>query len=149
MRSRTRRKPSMRVRMATRLLVAGAIGGHTAAALVIAIVAIARGTNGLVSALLAAVVALAFNIIGHAVQVMVADADPKKVLVASLASYTLRVTVLGVVLMLVLSNAEKFTFLDAPSVVWTTVAVVFGWLGAEFWAYNRLRIPVFDIDEEN
>ena len=69
------------------------------------------------------------------------------VMIAALASYGGRVTVLGLLLMLSLSNAERFAQLDPVAVVVTTVTVVFGWLGAELWVFSRLRIPTYDEPE--
>lgn len=103
-----------------------------------------RGLPGGVSAAVAGVLTIAFFTIGQAVQVLVADAPAKKVMIASLASYGGRVTALGLLLMLALSNSERVALLDPVAVVITTIAVVFGWLGAEFWVYSRLRIPVYD-----
>ncbi len=58
-------------------------------------------------------------------------------MIAALASYGVRVTVLGLLLMLSLSNAERFARLDPVAVVVTTVTVVFGWLGAEICGFSR------------
>lgn len=89
-------------------------------------------------------VTIAFFTIGQAVQIWVADAPPKQVLFASLASYGLRVTLLGMALMVVLDQADRFAWLHSMGLVVTTFVVVFCWLVAEFRAFRRLRIPVFD-----
>lgn len=135
---------SPNVRNARRLLAGGAIGGHAAALLLIGVFLVVGGVNSGVSAALAAAVTLAFNVIGMAVQLRVADAPAKLVLFAALASYAVRVSVLGIVLMVVLANADKVAFLDPIAVVVTTIGVVIGWLALEFWTFSRLRIPVFD-----
>ena len=86
--------------------------------------------------------------VGHAVQVMVSDADPKVALVAALVSYVARVTVMGMVLAVVLFNADKFEWLQPVAVVWGVFVVLFGWLATELWVFSRLRIPVYDPPDE-
>lgn len=148
MAERTRRGPSGAVKRARKLLVGGAVGGHVAAVLVISVSWFFGGPEHAASAAIASVLVLAFNIIGHAVQVMVADADVRVVIVAALVSYTARVSVMGMVLMLVLSNAERFEWMRPAAIVWGVVVVLFGWLAVEFWVFSRLRIPVYDPPDE-
>lgn len=139
-----RARPSRDAARARRLLAVAAVGGHTGAAVCVVAFWAVRGPLSALSAAVAAVVTLAFNVIGQAVQVLVADAKPESILIASLGSYALRVGVLGVLLAAVLAGADRFDWLDPVAVVWGTIAVVVCWLTAEFWAYSRLRIPVFD-----
>jgi len=135
------------VARARRLLTGGAVGGH--AALVVAVVAfgLTGGVAGAISAALAGILTVAFFTIGQAVQILVADADPRTVLFASLVSYIARVGGLGALLALALSNAEKLTSMNTTAVAATTIVVVLGWLGAEIWVFSRLRLPVFDETE--
>lgn len=140
----TRRRTSDNVLRARRLLAGSAAGGHAGALVVVAVFWLLEGPASGISAALAAVVTLAFNMIGLGVQVLVADAPTKTVMIAALASYGLRVSVLGMVLMVVLSNADRFALLDPVAVVVATTVVVFTWLAAEFWTFSRLRIPAFD-----
>ncbi len=137
-------RPSPNVERARRLLAGGALGGHLALLIMVAIFAGAGGAAGALSAAVAGILTIAFFTIGQAVQVLAADAPPKKVMIVSLASYGGRVTALGLLLMLALDNAERIALMDPVAVVLTTTVVVFGWLGAEFWVYSRLRIPVYD-----
>lgn len=139
-----RRGPSPNVRRARTLLLGSAIGGHAAALASVGLFLALRGPAAAAWAAVAAVVTLAFNIIGQGVQVVVADAPARTVFVAALASYLLRVTALGLLLQLVVSNADRFANLDPVAVVVTTIAVVVAWLATEFWVYSRLRIPVYD-----
>jgi len=142
------RPASGNVTRARRLLTGAAIGGHVVGLVCVLAFWLARGPASGISAAVAAAVTLAFSIIGQAVQVLVADAPAKTVMIASLASYGGRVSVLGIVLLLALDNAERVAAMDPVAVVVTTIAVVFGWLTAEFRVYSRLRIPVFDEPEE-
>lgn len=136
--------PTANRRRALRLLTGAAIGGHLAALVCVVGFWLARGPASGLSAAIAAAVVLAFSIIGQAVQVLVADAPAKTVMVAALASYGGRVSVLGIVLMMALSNSARFVAMDPIAVVVTTIGVVIGWLGAEFRVYSHLRIPVYD-----
>jgi ATP synthase protein I len=143
-----RARPSDNVARAVALLKGGLIGGHLAALVVVGAFLVGRGAASAASAAVAAAVTLAFYTVGLAVQVAVADAPPSRVLFASLASYGLRVTVLGLLLAVSLSNAHLVGGMDPVAVVVATVAVVVCWLVGEFWVYARLRIPVHDPPEE-
>jgi len=131
-------------RRAQQLLVGGAAGGHLALLLAVLGFAVARGLPAALSAAVAGIVTIAFFTIGQAVQVLVADAPARRVLIASLASYGLRVSVLGGLLMLALANSARIAWLDPIAVAVSTIAVVVGWLAAELWTYSRLRIPIYD-----
>lgn len=129
---------------ARKLLIGGLVGGHLAG---LAAVLASWGWSGALaaaSAAVAAAVTLVFFTIGQAVQLAVAEASARLVLVAALASYFVRVTALGLLLMVVLGEPERFGGLDAVAVVAATIAVVVGWLAGEIRAYSLLRIPVFD-----
>ncbi len=139
--------PSANVMRARRLLTAGAAGGHAALLLCVGAFAMTGGLSGGISAALAGILTILFFTIGQAVQVMVADADPRTILVAALASYIGRVVGLGALLALALANADRLTAMNPTAVAVTTIAVVLGWLGVEIWAFSRLRLPVFDETE--
>ena len=139
--------PSPNVARARRLLAGGAIGGHVALLIAVTAFGLAGGVAGAISAALAGILTVAFFTIGQAVQILVADADPRTVLFASLVSYIARVGGLGALLALALSNAEKLTSMNTTAVAATTIVVVLGWLGAEIWVFSRLRLPVFDETE--
>jgi hypothetical protein len=139
--------PSPNVMRARRLLAGGALGGHAALVSCVVAFAIAGGVPGAVSAALAGILTVAFFTIGQAVQVLVADADPRTVLFASLVSYIARVGGLGALLALALANADRFKAMNTTAVAVTTIAVVLGWLAAEIWVFSRLRLPVFDETE--
>jgi len=132
---------------ARRLLAGGAVGGHAGLLACVVAFGIAGGVSGAVSAALAGVLTIAFFTIGQAVQVLVADADPRTVLFASLVSYVARVGGLGALLAVALANADRFKAMNATAVAVTTIVVVLGWLGAEIRVFSRLRIPVFDETE--
>ena len=132
---------------ARRLLLGGLAGGHLAAVLAVLGCGIGGGLVAGASAAVAAVTTLAFFTIGQGVQVLVAEAPPKQVLLAALASYGVRVSALGLLLMLALSHPERLGQLQPVPVVIGTIAVVIGWLAGEIRVHSRLRIPVFDSNE--
>ena len=129
---------------ALRLLRAGVLGWHLGALPVIGLGLAWAGTAGGVSGLLGAGMVLIFSGLGMAVQIVVADRDPRQVLVASLASYAIRAALLGMVLAAYLNNllpGLRTGWLAAGILVCTVT-----WLVAEVVVFARMRIPVFDSD---
>lgn len=139
---RTRLSPAGR-RAAT-LLRAGAIGGHLAAVSAVGVTIVVAGAPAGVWAAIGAAAALAFYTIGLATQVLVADSSPRTVLFAALASYALRVTVLGLALAAALASPAFLAMVHPGGLFTGVAAVVVGWLGFEIATYRRLRIPVYD-----
>lgn len=137
-------EPSPSALRARRLLAGGAVGGTVAMLATVLGFWVGRGPAAALSAAFFGLLTLVFFTIGQAVQVLVADASPGVVMFAALASYGIRVTALGLLLMLSLGDAGLFAWLDPAAVVVTTVTVVFGWLGVEVWVFTRLRIPTYD-----
>ncbi len=133
---------------ATRLLSAGAAGGHAAALVVVPLMLLIRGPSGGLSALVAGLGVLAFMGLGQAVQVWLADSDPTWVLVGSLGSYAFRVGLPLTALVMLGTSPERLTGVDRTAVAVTAITIVLAWLGAEMWAFSRLRIPAFDQPQE-
>ncbi|WP_342371683.1 hypothetical protein PCC79_09575 [Propioniciclava soli] len=130
-------------RRAQRLLVGGLAGGHLVALAVVAGFAVAGGASAAASALLGAGATLVFYTVGLGVQVAVADAPPRTVLWASLASYVLRVSVFGLLLGVALTRVDALAWVDDVALVVGTIGALLGWLVAEVWVYSRLRIPTY------
>jgi hypothetical protein len=141
--------PSPDTVRAQKLLLGGAIGGHAGALIVTVAFFVLRGTASGVSCLIACAITLAFYIVGQAVQVMMADAAPAKVLTASLASYAVRVSALGGLLAIAMTQQHRLSGMDPLAVVVGTVAVVASWLAAEIATFSRLRFPVYDPPSRN
>lgn len=123
------------------------MGGHVALLVAVVAFGLTGGVAGAISAALAGVLTVAFFTIGQAVQILVADADPRTVLFAAMVSYIARVGGLGALLAIALTNADRLKSMDTTAVAATTIVVVLGWLGAEIWVFSRLRLPVFDETE--
>ena len=140
---RARPRPSVHVERARKLLVGGLVGGVAAAVLAMVGFGIGMGPRGLASAALASVMVLFFYSVGQLVMVRFADAGARLLLSVALASYTGRVVVLGLVLLLYARFADRFPVI--PMVVFlSTVAVVVGWLVVEVIVFSRLRVSVYD-----
>ncbi|GAA3714843.1 hypothetical protein GCM10022204_37630 [Microlunatus aurantiacus] len=138
--------PSIHVVRARKLLVGGLVGGVAAALLSLVLFTVLDGTRGLASAGLAAAMVLFFYGVGQLVMVAFADAGARTLLAVSMASYTARVVVLGLVLLVYNKNSDAFPALWPMAIFLTTVAVVVGWIVAEVWVFNRLRIGAYDTE---
>lgn len=132
---------------ARKLLYGGLAGGVGAAVLAMVGFGIGMGLRGLASAALASAMVLFFYAVGQLVMVRFADAGARLLLSVALASYTGRVLVLGLVLLLYARFSAHLPVV--PIVVFlSTVAVVVGWLVVEVIVFSRLRISVYDVNDE-
>ena len=131
---------------ARKLLYGGLVGGVAAAVLSMIGFGAGMGLRGLGSAALASVMVLFFYSVGQLVMVRFADAGARLLLSVAMASYTTRVVVVGLVL-LVFSRFSDRLPVDPTVVFLSTIAVVVGWLVVEVIVFSRLRITVFDEPE--
>lgn len=141
--------PSVHVVRARKLLLGGAVGGLAAAVVSIVVMGLLYGRSGVGSGLLAAAMVLFFYGLGQYVMVRFADAGARTLLIVSMTSYTARVVVLGLVLLVFQRNAERWDSLTPMAVFLTTIAVVAGWLVAEIAVFSRLRIGVYDTEYDS
>jgi hypothetical protein len=107
---------------------------------------IAYGMPGLASAALAAAMVLFFYGAGQYVMVLFADAGARTLLAVSMCSYTTRVVLIGLVLVLYNRNYESWPTLVPMVIFVTTMVVVVGWLAVEIFVFSRLRIGVYDTE---
>jgi hypothetical protein len=138
--------PSIHVIRARKLLRGGAVGGVAASALCLAGFALGYGWPGVLSAGLAAAMVLFFYGLGQYVMVLFADAGARTLLTVSMCSYTTRVVVLGLVLVLYNRYHQTWPTLVPMVIFVTTIAVVAGWLTVEIFVFSRLRIGVYDTE---
>ena len=131
---------------ARQLLLGGLAGGVGAAVLCLIGFGLAAGTTGLASAALAAAMVLFFYTVGQLVMVAFADAGARTLLAVAMASYTARVVVLGLLLLIFNRHAASWPALHPLAVFLTTIAVVAGWLIVEVIVFSRLRIQIFDTE---
>ncbi|WP_158548004.1 hypothetical protein [Desertihabitans brevis] len=130
---------------ARRLLVGGVIGCHALALPAVLVWAVVDGARGLLSALVGLALVLVFDTIGQAVQIRFAGAAPRVLMRASLLSFGLRASVLGL-LVVGWSNlpAESVARVNAMALAVTGGLSVVGWLVGVVLTYRRLRIPIYD-----
>jgi hypothetical protein len=138
--------PSIHVVRARKLLLGGAIGGVSASVLCMIGFTIGYGTSGLISAALASAMVLFFYGVGQYVMVLFADAGARTLLTVSMCSYTARVVLLGLVLVLYNSHREAWPTLIPMAIFVTTIIVVAGWLVVEIFVFSRLRIGAYDTE---
>ena len=139
-------KPSIHMQRARKLLLGGAAGGMAASLICLTGFGLSHGVPGLVSAALAAVMVLFFYGAGQYVMVLFADAGARTLLAVSMASYTTRVVLIGLVLVLYDRYHESWPTLVPMVIFVTTILVVVGWLGVEVFVFSRLRIGVYDTE---
>jgi hypothetical protein len=138
--------PSVHVIRARKLLIGGAVGGVTAASVCLIGFSVAYGMSGLISAALAAAMVLFFYGVGQYVMVLFADAGARTLLAVSMSSYTARVVILGLVLVLYNAHHEAWPKLTPMVIFLTTIIVVAGWLVVEVFVFSRLRIGAYDTE---
>lgn len=136
--------PSVHVQRARKLLLGGAVGGVAAALACLAVFGLLHGSSGVLSAAAASALVLLFYAVGQQVMVLFADAGARLLLSVALFSYTTRVLLLGLALLVYQRNADALPALEPMAVFLTTVGVVVGWLAAEVWVFSRLRVTAFD-----
>jgi hypothetical protein len=136
--------PSIHVIRARKLLLGGAIGGIAATVVCLIGFGFGYGASGLTSAALAAAMVLFFYGVGQYVMVLFADAGARTLLTVSMCSYTARVVILGLVLLLYNRYQQAWPTLTPMAIFITTIAVVAGWLAVEVFVFSRLRIGVYD-----
>lgn len=129
------------------LLLRGGVLGLLAAGLpAIAISGWVAGAAAAATAAAAVAVVLVFFALGQSLQWAVADAIPQVALFVALASYALRVVLLGIVGSSAL-NSPGTAVLHPGALLGGTLAATVGWIAGEVIAFTRLRIPVFDSTE--
>jgi hypothetical protein len=138
--------PSIHVIRARRLLLGGALGGVGSTVLCLIGFTIGYGTTGLISAALAAAMVLFFYGVGQYVMVLFADAGARTLLLVSMCSYTARVVILGLVLVLYNKHHESWPTLRPMAIFVSTIIVVAGWLVVEVFVFSRLRIGAYDTE---
>jgi hypothetical protein len=139
-------EPSIHVTRARKLLFAGLAGGLVAAVLATGVLAWVFGAPGLAGALLGSGMVLVFYGVGQLVMVAFANAGARTLLLVSMASYTGRVVVLGLLLLLYSNNRDSWPALTPVAVFISAIAVVVGWLVVEVWTFSRLRIGIYDTE---
>jgi ATP synthase protein I len=74
--------------------------------------------------------------------------SPTTQLAVAMASYTGRIAIFGGLLALALNSDALAEHVNLTVLGVVAVIVVMGWLAGEIWSWSRLRVPVYDLDEE-
>ena len=136
--------PSVHVVRARKLLYGGLVGGVGASIVCLVVFFLTSGVAGLASSALAAGMVVFFYTGGQLVMVRFADAGARTLLLVSMFSYTARVVILGLILLLFNSHRTTWTAIEPLPLFITTIGVVAGWLSVEVLVFRRLRIDAFD-----
>ncbi|GAB3928438.1 hypothetical protein GCM10011575_12370 [Microlunatus endophyticus] len=145
-RNRDAAGPSIHVVRARKLLLGGLAGGVGAAILAIIAFTIIEGTRGLGSTAFGAGLVLFFYAVGQLVMVRMADAGARTLLMGSMVSYTGRVVILGLILLIFSQHAHSWSWVDARALFIGAIAVVAGWILVEVVVFSRLRIAIYDTE---
>ena len=138
--------PSVLVERARKLLLGGLAGGLGATVICLVVFTLLHGLRGFQSAGLAAAMVLFFYAAGQLVMVAFADAGARTLLAVSMASYTTRIVLLGLLLVLYDRYRDAWPALVPMGVFITTIVVVAGWLLVEVLVFSRLRIGHYDTE---
>jgi ATP synthase protein I len=125
-------------------LVAAVVVGVNAAA----VATVAAGLEGLWGALLGLLIVIIFSGGGLLALHLSRRASPTMQLAVALASYTGRIAVFGGLLAVALNSDSLAANVNLTALGLTAVVVVMGWMAGEIWAWSRLRIPIYDLDDE-
>ncbi|OYN90949.1 hypothetical protein [Parenemella sanctibonifatiensis] len=131
----------MRERLTT-LFKAGLIGGHAMGIMAVGLSMVIWGGHGLASAGLAAATTVLFFTIGHLVQLLFVNADPRTQMVAGLSGYGIRVGGLAIAFIAYQNLGSEI--LAPYAVALGAVATAIGWVTTEVLAFRQLRIPAYD-----
>lgn len=138
--------PSIHVLRARKLLYGGLTGGVAATIICLVLFGVFGGSAGLAGAALASAMVLFFYAAGQYVMVRFADAGSRTLLAVSMASYTTRIVLLGLLLLIFQQNKDSWPTVAPMAVFVTTMAVVAGWLAVEVFTFSRLRITHVDTE---
>lgn len=129
---------------ATRLFAGGLLGWHGGLVLSAVVGILLSGGVGLLSGLIGAALSVAYYAIGQGVQMQYADASPQTLRTVSVASYVVRVSLLGALLWASIVWPSVINALDTRALFAGIVLGVIGWLIGLVLAFRKLRVPTFD-----
>lgn len=138
---------------ATRHPALAMLRGALAAALVVgvnaaAVATVAAGLKGLWGALLGLLMVIVFSGVGLLALHLSRRTTPTVQLGVAMASYTGRIAVFGGLLALALNSDSLAENVNLTALGISAMVVVMGWMAGEIWAWSRLRIPIYDLDNE-
>ena len=99
-------------------------------------------------ALLGSGLTIGFFGLAQLVQAVVAECKPSTILWASVASFVVRVTILGVILYLVLAS-QYMDHVNPHALMASLLVCTTVWIGASMLTLLNLRIPVYDFEYQS
>jgi ATP synthase protein I len=125
-------------------LVAAVVVGINAAA----VSTVAAGIAGLWGALLGLVIVVTFSGAGLFALHLSRGTSPTTQLAVAMASYTGRIAIFGGLLAVALNSDTLARHVNLTVLGLCALVVVMGWMAGEIWAWSRLRVPIYDLDQE-
>ena len=125
-------------------LVAALVVGVNAAA----VSTVAAGVPGLLGALLGLLTVVVFSGAGLLALHLSRKTSPTMQLAVAMASYTGRIAIFGGLLALALNSDGLARHVNLTVLGLVAMVVVMGWMAGEIWAWSRLRVPIYDLDNE-
>lgn len=125
------------------LFRAAALPAAIAAVVVTVIAGFTRGSDGVVGSLTGAAVVGVFFGLSLLVLRVTRDSDPSTALGLALISYTLKVLLLAVALILI----RKAGLVDRPSFGWSAIVCAVAWLVGEVRGYLHLKLPYVEPEQ--
>lgn len=109
--------------------------------------AVFAGGPGALGALLGAVIVIAFSGAGLLAVRAARGTAPSVLLVVALGSFLVRVILFGLALQAANAIDDLDAVLHRGATVVGVVGCVIAWMAGEIWAFTRLRVPTYDLDE--
>ncbi|WP_433007270.1 hypothetical protein [Kribbella sp. CA-294648] len=125
-------------------LVAAVVVGVNAAA----VATVAAGLEGLWGALLGLLMVIIFSGVGLIALHLSRRTSPTVQLAVAMASYTGRIAIFGGLLAVALNSDSLAANVNLTALGISAMVVVMGWMAGEIWAWSRLRVPIYDLDNE-
>lgn len=125
-------------------LVAAVVVGVNAAA----VATVAAGLKGLWGALLGLLMVIIFSGAGLIALHLSRRTSPTMQLAVAMASYTGRIAIFGGLLAVALNSDSLAANVNLTALGISAMVVVMGWMAGEIWAWSRLRVPIYDLDNE-
>jgi ATP synthase protein I len=109
--------------------------------------AVLAGRPGALGALVGAAVVVVFSGAGLLAVRAARGAAPSVLLVVALGSFLARVILFGLALQAANAIEDLDTVLHRGATVVGVVSCVIAWMAGEIWAFRRLRVPTYDLDD--
>lgn len=122
----------------------GLIGLGVATAAVVVAAFVVRDAQSAVTALVAALIVGSFFLVGQLVEAFALRLTDFRGFGLVLVSYTVRIGLLGAVLLIALSNQAWMANLPLGWFAIGALGGVIGWLGGFLFAHSRQRIAIYD-----